>query len=243
MNDLILFNNPEFGDIRTIMIDGEPWFVGRDVAKALGYSKPEGAIKNNVDEGDTLRQGVSDANNHTQQMIIVNESGLYSLIFGSKLESAKKFKRWVTSEVLPQLRKTGSYGLTLTTDQQIQLLAKGQVEVTKRLDKNESDIKEVKDDLEELKLDLPLFPVEAEIITKTARRRGTEILGGKQSKAYKRVSIRNTVYRNLYIDINRNFNVRSYKAIKRRDCERAASLIEKWTPPLYIEDKIKEANA
>lgn len=243
MNDLILFNNPEFGDIRTVMIDGEPWFVGRDVAKALGYSKPEGAIKNNVDEGDTLRQGVSDANNHTQQMIIVNESGLYSLIFGSKLESAKKFKRWVTSEVLPQLRKTGSYGLTLTTDQQIQLLAKGQVEVTKRLDKNESDIKEVKDDLEELKLDLPLFPVEAEIITKTARRRGTEILGGKQSKAYKRVSIRNTVYRNLYIDINRNFNVRSYKAIKRRDCERAASLIEKWTPPLYIEDKIKEANA
>ena len=243
MNDLILFNNPEFGDIRTVMIDGEPWFVGRDVAKALGYSKPEGAIKNNVDEGDTLRQGVSDANNHTQQMIIVNESGLYSLIFGSKLESAKKFKKWVTSEVLPQLRKNGSYGLTLTTDQQIQLLAKGQVEVTKRLDKNENDIKEVKDDLEELKLDLPLFPVEAEIITKTARRRGTEILGGKQSKAYKRVSIRNTVYRNLYIDINRNFNVRSYKAIKRRDCERAASLIEKWTPPLYIEDKIKEANA
>ena len=243
MNDLILFNNPEFGDIRTVMIDGEPWFVGRDVAKALGYSKPEGAIKNNVDEGDTLRQGVSDANNHTQQMIIVNESGLYSLIFGSKLESAKKFKKWVTSEVLPQLRKTGSYGLTLTTDQQIQLLAKGQVEVAKRLDKNENDIKEVKDDLEELKLDLPLFPVEAEIITKTARRRGTEILGGKQSKAYKRVSIRNTVYRNLYIDINRNFNVRSYKAIKRRDCERAASLIEKWTPPLYIEDKIKEANA
>ena len=252
MNDLILFNNPEFGDIRTIMIDGEPWFCGKDVAGTLGYANEKDAIKRHCEEGEVVKHalGVQTGikKDGTPAMMnvdafFVNESGLYSLIFGSKLESAKKFKRWVTSEVLPQLRKTGSYGLTLTTDQQIQLLAKGQVEVTKRLDKNESDIKEVKDDLEELKLDLPLFPVEAEIITKTARRRGTEILGGKQSKAYKRVSIRNTVYRNLYIDINRNFNVRSYKAIKRRDCERAASLIEKWTPPLYIEDKIKEANA
>lgn len=242
MNDLILFNNPEFGDVRTVMIDGEPWFVGKDIAVALGFKDTTSAVRKNVGDED---KGVCPVGtpSGTQQMVIINESGLYSLIFGSKLESAKKFKKWVTSEVLPQLRKTGSYGLTLTTDQQIQLLAKGQVEVTKRLDKNENDIKEVKDDLEELKLDLPLFPVEAEIITKTARRRGTEILGGKQSKAYKRVSIRNTVYRNLYIDINRNFNVRSYKAIKRRDCERAASLIEKWTPPLYIEDKIKEANA
>lgn len=242
MNDLILFNNPEFGDIRTVMIDGEPWFAGNDVSRALGYVKPKGAIQTHVEPDDKMVAPIQGPLGMID-MTIINESGLYSLIFSSKLESAKKFKKWVTSEVLPQLRKTGSYGLSLTTDQQIQLLAKGQVEVTKRLDKNESDIKEVKDDLEELKLDLPLFPVEAEIITKTARRRGTEILGGKQSKAYKRVSIRNTVYRNLYIDINRNFNVRSYKAIKRRDCERAASLIEKWTPPLYIEDKIKEANA
>ena len=107
MNNIQIFNNPEFGEIRTIMIDGEPWFVGIDIAKALGYKKPEGAIRSKVDEGDTLKQGVSDSNNHIQQMLTINESGLYALIFGSQLDSAKKFKKWVTSEVLPSIRKTG----------------------------------------------------------------------------------------------------------------------------------------
>jgi len=100
-----------FGDnlVRTVKGgDGEPWFVGKDVAVALGYQKPENAIATHVDEddkADTPIQGVSQARN----MTIINESGLYSLIFGSKLEEAKKFKKWVTSEVLPQIRKTGGY--------------------------------------------------------------------------------------------------------------------------------------
>lgn len=111
MQNIQIFNNEEFGEVRTVVINGEPWFVGRDVAQALGYAKPEGAVRNNVDEDDTLAEGVIDAMGRTQRTLVVNESGLYSLIFSSKLETAKKFKRWVTSEVLPALRKTGIYSM------------------------------------------------------------------------------------------------------------------------------------
>lgn len=109
MNELTVFNNPEFGEIRTVTINGEPWFVGRDIAVSLGYSKPQNAIRDNVDEDDTRKQGIMDAIGREQQMLVINESGMYSLIFGSKLDSAKRFKRWVTSEVLPSIRKNGTY--------------------------------------------------------------------------------------------------------------------------------------
>lgn len=109
MNDLSIF---AFGDcmIRTIKKDDETWFVGRDVAIALEYAKPENALATHVDNDDkttTLIQG--SGSNYKSNTTIINESGLYALIFGSKLENAKKFKRWVTSEVLPQIRKTGAY--------------------------------------------------------------------------------------------------------------------------------------
>ncbi len=108
MNDVKIFNNEEFGEVRTLVIDGQPWFVGKDVASALGYAKPTDAVRKRVDGEDA---GISkmETPSGMQEMVIINESGLYSLIFGSKLESAKKFKHWVTSEVLPQIRKTGAY--------------------------------------------------------------------------------------------------------------------------------------
>ncbi len=111
MNEVKIFNNEEFGQVRSIIIDGEPWFVGKDIATALGYARPTDTARNNTDSED---KGVSEiaTPSGTQKMLIVNESGLYSLIFGSKLESAKKFKRWVTSEVLPSIRKTGTYSNT-----------------------------------------------------------------------------------------------------------------------------------
>lgn len=111
MTDILTFNNPEFGSIRTIEQNGEPWFVGKDVALALGYAKPENALAAHVDALDkttTLIQG--DGSNYKSKTTIINESGLYSLIFSSKLEGAQRFKRWVTSEVLPSIRKTGCYG-------------------------------------------------------------------------------------------------------------------------------------
>lgn len=109
MTDLQIFNSPEFGAIRTIEKDGEPWFVGKDVAGALGYSKERNAIATHVDEEDKKDAPIQGDLGGTQSMTIINESGLYSLVLSSKLPTAKKFKRWVTNEVIPSIRKTGSY--------------------------------------------------------------------------------------------------------------------------------------
>lgn len=108
-NEIKIFENPDFGKIRTMEINGEPYFVGRDVALILGYSKPENALSAHVDGDDTLKQGVIDSLGREQNTTVINESGLYSLIMSSKLSKAKEFKRWVTSEVLPTIRKTGGY--------------------------------------------------------------------------------------------------------------------------------------
>ncbi len=108
MRELKIFKNPEFGSVRTVEIDGEPWLVGKDVAKILGYTDAYGALKKHVDDED--RQNCQNDSFETPRgMTIINESGLYSLVIGSKLPSAKKFKRWVTSEVLPSIRKHGMY--------------------------------------------------------------------------------------------------------------------------------------
>ena len=108
MNELTIFNNPEFGTIRTVEINGEIWFVGKDVAVALGYKNPQEAIRTHVDDED---KGVSEilTPGGKQSVPIINESGLYSLVLSSKLPTAKKFQRWVTSEVLPSIRRTGGY--------------------------------------------------------------------------------------------------------------------------------------
>ena len=105
---LLLFNNEEFGEIRTLLIDGEPWFVGNDIAAVLGYSRPVDAIRKRVEDED---KGVAKlaTPGGQQDYTIINESGLYSLILTSKLPTAKKFKRWVTSEVIPSIRKYGAY--------------------------------------------------------------------------------------------------------------------------------------
>ena len=108
MNELKIFENPEFGAIRTIVIDNEPWFVGNDVSRALGYKDLYSALRHNVDDEDKRLCPVSSTSG-TQETMVISESGLYSLIFGSKLEKAKEFKRWVTSEILPSIRKNGGY--------------------------------------------------------------------------------------------------------------------------------------
>lgn len=118
-SELKVFENPTFGQVRTIEIDNEPRFVGKDVAEALGYAKPENAIATHVEAEDkttTLIQGTG--SNYKSKTVIINESGLYSLILSSKLPGAKEFKRWITSEVVPSIRKTGGYTLKPMTDYQ-----------------------------------------------------------------------------------------------------------------------------
>ncbi|WP_010691979.1 BRO family protein [Fructobacillus fructosus] len=125
MNEVKAFNF-ESNEVRTVLIDNEPWFVGKDVAETLGYSKSRNAINKHVDEDDALKQGVTDNLGRTQETTLINESGVYALIFGSKLDSAKRFKKWVTSEVLPSIRKTGSYSVQPMDDfDKIALIAQG----------------------------------------------------------------------------------------------------------------------
>lgn len=107
-NKLMIFNNSEFGQVRTVEIDNKPWFVGKDVAEALGYSDTDKAIRNHVESEDKLTRQFG-GSGQKRNMTIINESGLYALILSSKLPTAKAFKRWVTSEVIPSIRKTGSY--------------------------------------------------------------------------------------------------------------------------------------
>ena len=141
MNEIQIFNNKEFGNIRTVNIDGEPWFVGKDVANSLGYSNNRKAISDHVGEEDK-RDGVTirDSIGREQNPILINESGMYSLIFGSKLESAKRFKHWVTSEVLPAIRKTGSYQ---AVPQGKELLALAVLEAQKTIEEQNHKIKEM----------------------------------------------------------------------------------------------------
>lgn len=139
MNKVKIFNSEEFGAVRTVTINGEPWFVGKDVALALGYSYPQKAVRDHVLEED---RGVNemDTPSGRQKLVTINESGLYALIFGSKLDSAQRFKHWVTSEVLPAIRKTGSY----QAPQGKELLALAVLEAQKTIEEQNKAIEQMK---------------------------------------------------------------------------------------------------
>lgn len=142
MNEVQLFNF-ENHEVRSLLINSEPWFVGRDVAEVLGYKKPENAIANHVDDDDkttTLIQGIG--SNYKSKTMIINESGLYCLVLSSKLPSAKKFKRWVTSEVLPSLRKTGQYQVKELSGSE--LMARALIEAQNVLAAKDKVIEEMK---------------------------------------------------------------------------------------------------
>ena len=129
-----VFNNPEFGKVRTVEINGEPWLVGKDVALALGYSDTFGALKKHVDDEDK-QNCQNDSFETPRGMTVINESGLYSLVLSSKLPGAKKFKHWVTSEVLPSIRKTGHYTAKPMTDYQMESIRVRKAQLLERLAK------------------------------------------------------------------------------------------------------------
>lgn len=235
MNELQIFNSEEFGDIRTVTIENEPWFVGKDVATALGYSNPQKAVRDHISEED---RGVNemDTPSGRQNLAVINESGLYALIFGSKLESAKRFKHWVTSEVLPAIRKTGAYQKPMTTDQKIQLLAQGNVELTEKIDK-------VDKDLQEFKADMPLLALECQRITRAKNQKVVPLMGGKSAPAYKNKSLMHKVYSDVDAQLRREFGVNTYKAIKRSQCDLAVKIIEDYALPMYLKEEIDAENA
>lgn len=140
MNEVQLFNF-ENHEVRSLLINSEPWFVGKDVAKILGYKDTSDALKKHVDGEDKLTRRFADSG-QSREMYIINESGLYSLVLSSKLPSAKKFKRWVTSEVLPALRKTGQYQVKELSGQE--LMAKALIEAQSVLAAKDKQIEEMK---------------------------------------------------------------------------------------------------
>ena len=243
MDNIQIFSNNEFGEIRTVIIDNEPFFVGNDCAKALGYKNLYSGISKNVDEDDRRLFPVGSTSG-TQDTTIINESGLYSLIFGSKLESAKKFKKWVTSEVLPSIRQTGSYGQQKSTQEQILLLAQGTTELYQRMDKVSNEVQTVKADMENIKQDLPLFPSEADEIRNAINKRVIMLLGGKEFNSYKDKSLRKKVFTDCYQNLKHNFgDVTTYKAIKRGQKVQALQIIAEYKPPLFLTKQIELVNA
>ena len=137
MNKLEIFKNQDFGERRAISINDEPYFVRKDVAMILGYSRPDHAVNHHVDDEDKLMYQI-DTSGQNRQMLIINESGLYSLILSSKLPNAKKFKRWVTSEVLPEIRKNGSYTKAPKSFKEALFLAYKQHEKIEELEKTKA---------------------------------------------------------------------------------------------------------
>ena len=237
MNGLQIFSNEEFGEIRTVTINGEPWFVGKDVAESLGYADPNKAIAMHVDEEDKLNDKTASSLGQRGGWLI-NESGLYSLILSSKLKSAKRFKHWVTSEVLPSIRKTGQYQIpNLSKEMQaIVLLDTRTVQMQERLDR--------------LEYDIPLYGSEADELCGHVKRKGVAVMGGKNSEAYKDTAIRAAVYRDIYNHIKREFGIysddgrpKSYKALKRKYIYDAHELIDSYEVPQYLRESIEEVNA
>lgn len=238
MNQLQIFENQEFGQIRIVQLNNETYFVGKDVATALGYERATKAIQDHVDEEDKDVVPIQDSIGRMQNTPVITESGLYALIFGSKLESAKRFKHWVTSEVLPSIRKTGQYQMpNLSKEMQaIVLLDTRTVKMEKRLDK--------------LEYDIPLYGSEADELSSHVKRKGVSVLGGKKSQAYKDSKLRSKIYRDIYEQIKREFGIfsddgkpKSFKALKRKYIYEAHELIDAYEVPLYLKESIDMANS
>lgn len=141
MNELKVFNSEEFGDVRTVTINGDPWFVGKDVAAALGFTNPRDSISTHVFDEDKGVESI-DTLGGKQKMTVINESGLYALVFGSRLKSAQRFKHWVTSEVLPAIRRTGGY--QVPAPQGKELLALAVLEAQKTIEAQNAEIERMR---------------------------------------------------------------------------------------------------
>lgn len=232
MNEIFVFHGQE---VRTVTINNEPWFVGKDVADILGYSKSRNAIALHVDEEDALKQGIPTSGG-IQDMIIINESGLYSLILSSKLSQAKEFKRWVTSEVLPQIRQQGAYVPENLSDEAFIALFTGQKQLkAKQL--------ELAQDVDYLKNEQPIHPSFAQALLKKRRARVVAMLGGLDSPAYADKTFAQSVFRQAEVDFKDHFNINRYDMLPKKFAEAALSYWMTWEPSTNTKMKILEMNA
>lgn len=221
MNELQTFNFEEL-PVRTVTVENEPYFVGSDVAKILGYLKPANAIANHVDDEDkttTLIQGTG--SNYKSKAVIINESGLYNLIFSSKLESAKRFKRWVTSEVLPTLRKTGTYQVPDNPMDALKLMFQAQEET-------KEEINSVKADVIDLKENQKLDSGEYGLVTRTVNQRVAYIrqIHGLPNKK----EINTPLYKDINNDIHVMTGIKTRTQLKQKHFNDVLDMIANWFP-------------
>lgn len=236
MNDLQIFNNEEFGEVRTAVVNGEPMFCLADICKALELEQVS-RVKARLKTDGVTTSKVTDRLGREQEATFINESNLYKTIFQSRKESAERFTEWVTSEVLPSIRKTGSYGIPKTTGGQIQLLAQGYTEL-------EQKVNDIKDDVSELKENVPLYSCDIDEIQQHVKRRVVNILGGKQSEAYRDNSIRHKTFSDIWTQLKREYGcVSTYKSIKRKYIDDVHEFIDCYVAPKYLDELIQDANA
>lgn len=233
MNDLQIFNNEEFGEVRTAVVNDEPMFCLIDICKALEIKNATDVAKR-LDEDELTRLNLGSRAGETN---FITESGLYAVILRSDKPNAKKFRKWVTSEVLPSIRKTGSYSMPKTTGGQIQLLAQGYTEL-------EQKVNDIKDDVSELKDNAPLYSCDIDEIQQHVKRRVVNILGGKQSEAYRDNSIRNKTFSDIWTQLKREYGcVSTYKSIKRKYVADVHEFIDCYVVPKYLDELIQDTNA
>lgn len=224
MNELQIFNSGEFGEIRTIEIDGKPYFVGTDVAKALGYSNPRKAILDHC-KGVTKRD--TPTSSGIQSMSYINEGDLYRLIMKSKLPSAEKFESWVMDEVLPTIRKTGSYQKPLTTVEQIQVIATGFLDHEERLNRLENT--------------MTIDYAQQESIRDLVSSVVIAHLGGKESNAYKEIGKK--VFAECNRDIKTYFAVNARNNIPKLRFKESMEYVRNWHPCTNTVMMIRGCNA
>lgn len=228
MNELMIFENPEFGKVRSVQLDGEAWLVGKDVAEALGYTNPRKALADHVDEEDK-RQGdgvtIRDPMGREQTPTVINESGLYSLVLSSKLPGAKRFRRWVTSEVLPTLRRQGTY--TMQTPKSAMELLRLQSQAMFELDER---VNVLEDKLEnQMTIDHGQQRQLQRAVGDRVMERVATVIPARMVRERKPY-----FFKAIYHDLKNRFGVPSYRDIKPSDYMSAMAYIEAWVEPAEL---------
>nr|DAT54616.1 MAG TPA: repressor domain protein [Caudoviricetes sp.] len=226
MNNLQIFSSEEFGKIRTVIIDGEPWFCMTDICKALEISNTSQA-KTRLNADGVITNEVIDSIGRKQNANFVNEPNMYKLIFQSRKESAERFTDWVTSEVLPAIRKTGSYQKPMTVAEQIQLLAQGNQDHEERIEKLENT----------MTIDYGQQKYLGDLVSKVV----IEVLGGKKSNAYDEIGKK--VFAECNRDVKTYFDVNARNNIPKLRYQEAVEYIKEWTPCANTKIMIRDYNA
>lgn len=226
MNSLQIFNSEEFGEIRTVIIDGEPWFCMTDICKALEISNTSQA-KTRLNADGVITNEVIDSIGRKQNANFVNEPNMYKLIFQSRKESAERFTDWVTSEVLPTIRKTGSYQKPMTVAEQIQLLAQGNQDHEERIEKLENT----------MTIDYGQQKYLGDLVSRVV----IEVLGGKKSNAYDEIGKK--VFAECNRDVKTYFDVNARNNIPKLRYQEAVEYIKEWQPCTNTKMMIRDCNA